>query len=427
MLTSILAMAACVILSGYFSATETAFSAMNKTRVRTLAEAGNRRAQIALKLAENYDKLISTILIGNNIVNIAVASIGTLLFVAHLGEEMGATVSTVVVTIVVLIFGEITPKSIAKDHPESFAMFSAPMLRWLIWLFTPLNFCFSQWKRLVSRLFRSSGDSKMSQEELLVLLDEVQQEGAIDEEEGKLLKNAVEFGDLEAQDILTHRVDLEAVPADATREEVAACFDQSHFSRLLVYEENIDKIIGVIHQKDFYVGGGVTDRELREVIVPPLFVHQTEKIRNLLQTLRDAKSHMAIVVDEYGGTPGHRHHGRYPGGAGGRDLGRARRGGGAHRTGGRIYLHRRRHRLHEHLLRPLRRGHRLRERQRRRLGHGRHGAHPQRGRAVLLRKPHHHHRQRGGAPGGHRSGHRHRSRTCIKRIPEAMASGIFFG
>ena len=304
MLTSILAMAACVILSGYFSATETAFSAMNKTRVRTLAESGNHRAEIALKLSENYDKLISTILIGNNIVNIAVASIGTLLFVAHLGEEMGATVSTVVVTIVVLIFGEITPKSIAKDHPESFAMFSAPMLRWLIWLFTPLNFCFSQWKRLVSRLFRSSGDSKMSQEELLVLLDEVQQEGAIDEEEGQLLKNAVEFGDLEAQDILTHRVDLEAVPADATREEVAACFDQSHFSRLLVYEENIDKIIGVIHQKDFYVGGGVTDRELREVIVPPLFVHQTEKIRNLLQTLRDAKSHMAIVVDEYGGTLG---------------------------------------------------------------------------------------------------------------------------
>ena len=304
MLYSILAMAACVILSGYFSATETAFSAMNRTRVRTMAEAGNRRAQIALRLSEDYDRLISTILIGNNIVNIAVASIGTLLFVGLMGEELGATVSTVVVTVVVLIFGEITPKSVAKDHPEAFAMFSAPILRWMIWFFTPLNFCFSQWKRLVSRLFHASGDSKMSQEELLVLLDEVQQEGAIDAEEGKLLRNAVEFGDLEAQDILTHRVDLEAVPVDATRREVAECFDRSHFSRLLVYEDTIDKIVGVIHQKDFYVGGGMTDRDLQEVIVPPLFVHQTEKISNLLQTLRDAKSHMAIVVDEYGGTLG---------------------------------------------------------------------------------------------------------------------------
>ena len=304
MLYSILAMIACVVMSGYFSATETAFSSLNKTRLRTMAERGNHRAELTLKLSGDYDKLISTILIGNNIVNIAVASIGTVLFVKMLGQELGATVSTAVVTVVVLIFGEITPKSIAKDHPESFAMFSAPILRGIIWFFTPLNFLFSQWKKLVARLFESGEDSKMSQEELLILLDEVQQEGAIDADEGMLLKNAVEFGDLEAQDILTHRVDLEAVSIDATKDEVAQCFDASRFSRLLVFEENIDRIVGVIHQKDFYVGGGVTEKPISEILTPPMFVHQTEKIDNLLQQLRSAKSHIAIVVDEYGGTMG---------------------------------------------------------------------------------------------------------------------------
>ncbi len=304
MLNSIIAMLICIILSAYFSATETAFSSLNKTRLKAMAENGNRKASLALQLSENYDNLISTILIGNNIVNIAVASIGTLLFIDLMGEEMGATISTVVVTITVLIFGEITPKSIAKDYPEGFAMFSAPLLRIMIWIFRPLNFLFSAWKKLVSRLFKSGDDCKMSQEELLLLLDEVQQEGAIDESEGELLRNAVEFGELEAQDILTHRVDLEAVSVDATREEVAQKFDQTQFSRLLVYEENIDKIVGVIHQKDFYKGGGITKKELNEIATPPLFVHQTEKIDNLLQMLRSAKSHIAIVVDEYGGTLG---------------------------------------------------------------------------------------------------------------------------
>ncbi len=304
MLTSIIAMIGCIILSGYFSATETAFSSLNKTRLKAMAENGNHKAALALRVSENYDQLISTILIGNNIVNIAVASIGTLLFVDLLGQELGATISTVVVTITVLIFGEITPKSIAKDHPEVFAMFSAPLIRTLVWLFTPLNFIFGAWKKLVARLFKTGENSKMSQEELLLLLDEVQQEGAIDENEGELLKNAVEFGELEAQDILTHRVDLKGVSVDATKKEVAAMFDKSQFSRLLVYEDNIDKIVGVIHQKDFYVGTGVTALELREIMAPPLFVHQTEKIDNLLQQLRTAKSHIAIVIDEYGGTLG---------------------------------------------------------------------------------------------------------------------------
>lgn len=195
---SIIAMLFCIVMSAYFSATEAAFSSLNKTRIKVLAENGDRRAQLTYRLSEDYDRLISTILIGNNIVNIAVAAIGTLLFVELYGE-VGATISTVVVTIAVLIFGEITPKSIAKDFPEKFAMFSAPLINLLIWVLTPLNFLFSMWKKLISRMLKTSEESKMSQEELLLLLDEVQQEGSINEDEGELLKNAVEFGDLEAR------------------------------------------------------------------------------------------------------------------------------------------------------------------------------------------------------------------------------------
>ena len=302
-LSSIAAMVICVILSGYFSATETAFSSVNRTRLKAMAEKGDHKAELALKLAEDYDKLISTILIGNNVVNIALASIGTLFFVDLLGDR-GATVSTAVITVVVLIFGEITPKSIAKDYPEKFAMFSAPLINMLIVLLTPLNFLFGLWKKLVGMIFKGEQDAGMSQEELLLLVDEVQQDGAIDESEGELLRNAIEFGDLEARDILTHRVDLEAVPIDATKEQVAALFTESRFSRLLVYEDSIDKIVGVIHQKDFYTGTGIVDAPLKEIMTEPLYIHQTEKVDDLLQLLRTNKSHMAIVIDEYGGTMG---------------------------------------------------------------------------------------------------------------------------
>ncbi len=303
-LPSLLGMVICIILSGYFSATETAFSSLNKTRIKYMAEKGNKRAKQTLHLADNYDKLIATILIGNNIVNISTASIGTLIFVDLLGQELGATVSTVVVTIVVLIFGEITPKSIAKDYPERFALFSAPFIGALLWLFTPLNFLFSLWKKLVALLFHGDEEDKMSQEELLLLLEEVEQEGAIDKSEGTLLRNAVEFGDLEVQSILTHRVDLEAVELSATKEEVAAKFTETRFSRLLVYEETIDKIVGVLHLKDFYDGMGINPKPLREIMTPPLFIHQTEKVDDLLQLLKANKSHIAVVIDEYGGTLG---------------------------------------------------------------------------------------------------------------------------
>ena len=301
--TCIVIMAVCLALSAYCSATETAFSSANTTRLRTLAEKGSGNAALALKLLEQYDRLLSTILIGNNIVNIATASIGTVLFVRHYGDA-GATISTVVVTVVVLIFGEISPKSIAKDCAEKCAMLSAPILRVLIWVLMPLNLLFSLWKKLLAKVFRLNTDSKMSQEELLMLVDEVQQDGSIDRDEGELLKNAIGFSEQEAQDILIHRVDLAALSVTASKEEVAALFTQTKYSRLLIYQDSIDHILGTVHQKDFYVGCGVTDQPLSDIISPPVFALENEPIRALLKKLQQAKTHVAVVVDEYGGTCG---------------------------------------------------------------------------------------------------------------------------
>lgn len=300
----IIAMLACVIGSAYFSATETAFSSLNKTRIKTLAEDGHKRAKLVLKLSNDYDRLISTILISNNIVNILAASLGTLMFVKLLGEDIGATVSTMVVTVVVLIFGEISPKSIAKDFPEKFAMFSAPIIQFLIWILTPLNFLFWLWKKFLSLFLKKKDDEKLSQAELLMFVEEVQEGGSIDTNEGHLLRNAIEFGDLKAEDILTHRVDLEALPVDATPEEVAEQFENSKFSRLPVYKEDIDHIVGILHLKDFYGINGITTQPISEIMTPPLFIHRTEKISDLLKQLQATKSHMAVVVDEYGGTLG---------------------------------------------------------------------------------------------------------------------------
>lgn len=304
MTTYIIIMVICLIGSAYFSATETAFSCANKTRLRALAEKGNKKAELAVNLADKYDRLISTILIGNNIVNILLASVGTLVFVEELKLPSGAAISTAVVTVAVLIFGEITPKSIANDFPEKFAMFSAPFIRLLIWLLMPLNFVFSLWKKLIGLLVKVEQEDNMAQEELLMMVEEAEQEGDIDTDEGDLLRNAIEFSDLKAEDILTHRVDLEALPIDAAKKEIAQKFTETRFSRIPIYEDNIDNIVGVIHQKDFYVGTGVTTAAIKDIISPVLFIHQSENIDDLLKKLQKEKAHIAVVVDEYGGTLG---------------------------------------------------------------------------------------------------------------------------
>lgn len=302
----IVAMAICIILSAYFSATETAFSSLNKTRIKTLAEKENKRAILVEKLSDKYEKLLSTILIGNNIVNIAVASIGTLLFTEILSgdADLGATVSTIVVTVAVLIFGEITPKTAAKNNPEAFAMFSAPIINFLMIILTPISAIFSGLGKVLSKLFKSNDDQKMSQEELLMFVSEVEEDGSIDEDGGDLLRNAIEFSERKAEDIITPRVDLEALPITATKEEFAQKFTETKYSRLLVYEENIDKIVGVLHQKDFYIDGKITEQPLTEIISEPLFIPESEKINRLLKLLQTEKSHIAIVLDEYGGTLG---------------------------------------------------------------------------------------------------------------------------
>lgn len=294
----------CIIMSAYFSATETAFSSLNRIRIKNMAEKGNKRAGLVLKLSENYDGLLSTILIGNNIVNIASASLATVIFVKLLGDEAGASISTVVTTIVVLIFGEVSPKSIAKESPEQFAMFSAPFLNAFMVLLTPANYLFKQWKKLLSLLIRTLGDSGITEEELLAIVEEAKQDGGIDEQEGSLIKSAIEFTELEAMDIATPRVDVTGIPVDADKEEIAAVFGETGYSRLPVYKDKIDDIIGIIYQKDFYnqVYRGVCSVEA--IVRPALYVAKSKKINVLLKELQKNKMHIAVVIDEFGGTMG---------------------------------------------------------------------------------------------------------------------------
>lgn len=293
-----------IVMSAYFSATETAFSSLNRIRIKNMAEKGNKKARLVLKLSENYDSLLSTILIGNNIVNIASASLATVLFVSLLGNEVGPSVSTAVTTIVVLIFGEVSPKSIAKESPEKFAMFSAPFLNMLVILLTPFNFLFGQWKKLLSRIIKSSDKSGITEEELLSIVEEAKQDGGIDEQENMLIRSALEFTEQEAVDILTPRIDITAVSTEATKEEVAAVFADTAYSRLPIYEDTIDHIIGIIYQKDFYNYVYHADREISEVIRPALFIPPNKKIGVLLKELQQKKIHIAVVLDEYGGTVG---------------------------------------------------------------------------------------------------------------------------
>ncbi len=309
---TIIIMAACLLMSAFFSATETAFSTLSKTKLKAMVEKGNKRAARTLAIAEKYDRLISTILIGNNVVNILLSSLMTITVIAlcvqfknqDFADNYGATIATAAATVIVLVFGEITPKSIASDFPERFAMFATPLMRLLILILTPISVLFSLWKKLIAKLFRLKPDNKMSQEELLMLVEEVEEDGTIDEEEGDLLRNAITFTELKAEDILTHRVDLEAFSKDASMEDIAQKFLDSQFSRLLVYDESIDNIIGVVHQKDLFTVHGITDKPLEELITPPMFIHKTERIDDLLRDLQTNKSHMAIVLDEYGGTLG---------------------------------------------------------------------------------------------------------------------------
>ena len=303
MIMQLLLMVLLLCMSAFFSATETAFSSLNKTRLKSLADQGNKRAGQALALADQYDNLLSTILVGNNIVNIALASIGTVLFVNLIGSA-GVTVSTAVMTVAVLIFGEVTPKSLAKEAPETFAMRVAPVVKLLTMVLRPVNWLFAQWKKLLSKLFKVKDDRRLTQDELITLVEEVEHDGGMNAEESELLRSAIEFHDLDVADILTPRVRVEGVPVDASAQEVAEEFEKSGYSRLPVYEETLDKIVGVIHQKDFYRKLREDKGNWQEIIKAAVYVPETVKISDLMRLLQKTKSQMAIVADEYGGTVG---------------------------------------------------------------------------------------------------------------------------
>ena len=292
-----------VILSGYFSATETAFSSLNRVRLRARAEDGDARAQLALDMEDDYDRLLSTILIGNNIVNIAAATIGTVLFTKLVGAY-GATVSTVVLTVTLLIFGEISPKTLAKEHAEDFAMFSAPILRIFLVVLRPLNFLFGLWQKLLTKLFRHREEQGITDAELITMVEQAEDEGGLKQEESELIRAAIEFHDLEVREILTPRVDIVAVEDTSSMEEVARVFAESGYSRLPVYHEDIDDVVGVLLEKDFHAARAHGISDITAIMNPALCATANAKIFSLLRILQRRKSHMMIVVDEYGGTEG---------------------------------------------------------------------------------------------------------------------------
>ena len=290
-----------VALSAFFSASETAYTSLNRARLKSMANGGSRRAERALRLAEDYDRLLSGILVGNNIVNILSASLATVLFVRLVGGA-GVSVSTAVMTVVVLMFGEIAPKSIAKDRPEQLALAFYPALSAILWLLTPITFLTTRWQKLVYRVFKPSDDRGITEEELITIVEEAESDGEIDAHESELIRSAIEFGDLTAEDILTPRVNVVAVDVEDSPEEVARAFEDSGRSRLPVYEDSIDTIVGILHEKDFY---RLRDRAtIREMMTAPLCVVPTTRVDALLKLLQKTKNHMAVVVDEYGGVSG---------------------------------------------------------------------------------------------------------------------------
>lgn len=301
-LSRIIILVILVFLSAFFSATETAFFSANKIRLKSLAGDGNRRAKKALKVSEDMDSLLSTILIGNNLVNIAATAIATVLFIDIINAEVGPTVSTVVTTVVVLMFGEITPKGLAKNMPERFAMFAAPVISVCMVIFKPVNWFISMWQKLVYKIFKVEEDRGVTEEELITMVEEAHQDGEIDQNESELIRNAIEFDDIEVEDIYTSRVDLVAIDIEDSVEEIAEQFEKG-FSRLPVYRDTIDNIIGVLNQKDFAVMKK-TQQSVSSVMTEPIFVVPSMKISELLRTLQSKKSHMAIILDEFGGTVG---------------------------------------------------------------------------------------------------------------------------
>ena len=299
----LVALVIMVFLSAWFSSTETACSSVNKIRLKSKAEDGNVRAQKALALLDQYDKLLSCILIGNNIVNLTAASLGTVLF-TKLYPVYGAAISTAVLTVVVLIFGEITPKTMAKDKPEKFCMRAVPILHVLLFVLTPLHLFFGLFSKAAMKLFHTSEEEGITEEELITMVEEAESEGGLEHHESELIRAAIEFNDMEVEEILTPRVDIVAAPDTVTMEELAVLFAESAYSRIPIYHTSIDNITGLVHEKDFFSARYHNHTDVGSLISKIFYTTASAQISDLLRSLQRSKSHMAVVVDDYGGTMG---------------------------------------------------------------------------------------------------------------------------
>ncbi len=298
------AIIALVLCSTFFSGTETAFSSVNKIKMKNLAADDNKRAELVLELTENFDKLITTILVGNTISNIAMTTVATVYGISVWGSKIGPTIATVLVTILVLVLGEISPKIIAREYAEEVSLFLAPFVKALIVILTPLTFIFMGLKVLLKKMFGKKTGPEFSEDELLTIVEEAEAGGAIGEEQSELISNAIEFNDVEAMDILTPRVDIVAIEKGTPVAEIKQVFRDSGLSRLPVYEDDLDNIIGVINQKDFYNKNVRSIKDVEKIIKPVAYVAETIKAAVLLKKMQAKKTHIAIVVDEYGGTTG---------------------------------------------------------------------------------------------------------------------------
>ena len=300
----VIILALLICASAFFSATETAYTSVNKIRIKNMAAEGNKKAEKTLKILDRFDALLSTLLIGNNIVNITSASIATVIFTNWLGGDKGVTVSTIVMTLLVLVFGEITPKSLAKEMPEKFAMAAVPIVKVLMVVLTPFNIIFGAWKKLLGKVVHIGKKQSMTEEELMTMIDEVEQEGVLDQNESDLLRSAIEFNDVNVEEILTHRVDMIAIDAEDSIEEILEAFRDHPYSRLPVYRETVDNIVGILHEQDFMMMLHEGKQSIMDAVQPALFVQESVKISDLLRVLQKDNVHMAIVLDEFGGTTG---------------------------------------------------------------------------------------------------------------------------
>ena len=292
-----------ILFSAFFSATETAYSTCNKIRLKQMANRGNQRAENTLELCEKYDKLLSSILVGNNFVNITAATIATVAFTGIFSDK-GATISTVVMTLTILLFGEITPKTLAKKFPDSFAMFAYPFLNFIVTILTPFTFLFHLWQKFINSFFKNTSNQGMTGEELITMIEEVEKEGSIEKEESELIQSAIEFSDVDIADIYTPRVNLVAVDIEDGYEEIEKAFKEHPYSRIPIYRDSIDNIIGFVHHRDFFLLENRDETSIEKILQEPVYLPLTTSLSDALKTMQKNKVHLAVVCDEYGGTAG---------------------------------------------------------------------------------------------------------------------------